>query len=54
MPLYEYECESCKKVFTVALSLREHEEGKLVCPGCGSKQVQQLISPFIAKTVSKT
>jgi putative FmdB family regulatory protein len=53
MPLYEYECRTCKKVFTVALTLREHEQGKVTCPGCGSEQVAQLITSFIAKTVSK-
>jgi putative FmdB family regulatory protein len=54
MPVYEYECQKCHKVFTAALSLREHEQGQAACPGCGSKQVTQLISSFIAKTASKT
>jgi putative FmdB family regulatory protein len=53
MPVYEYECTACKKTFTVALTFKEHEGG-VVCPGCGSKQVTQLISSFIAKTNSKT
>lgn len=53
MPMYEYECEKCKKTFTLALSFKEHEEGA-VCPECGSKKVTQLISSFIAKTASKT
>jgi len=52
--MYEYECQDCKKVFTVALSLRQHEQDKQACPGCGSKKVGQLISSFIAKTASKT
>lgn len=54
MPLYEYECQKCKKVFTVALTLNEHEQGKMSCPGCGSNRIAQLISSFIAKTASKT
>lgn len=54
MPIYEYECQNCHKVFTAALSLREHDQGKAACPGCGSKQVTQLITPFNAKTSSKT
>ncbi len=53
MPVYEYKCNGCKKTFTVAISLKEHERGKVVCPGCGSRQVTQLISQFIAKTVGK-
>jgi putative FmdB family regulatory protein len=54
MPMYEYECEKCKKTFTVALSFKEHDQGVAACPGCGSKKVNQLISSFIAKTASKT
>jgi len=54
MPLYEYRCLKCHKVFTVVLTLKEHEQGEAACPGCRSKEVGQLISAFIAKTASKT
>ena len=54
MPLYEYECHNCKKIFTAVLSLREHERKETVCPGCGSKEVEQLMSAFVAHTASKT
>ena len=54
MPLYEFECQKCKNIFTVVLSLREHEMEGVACPGCGSKKVMQLMSTFIAKTESKT
>ena len=54
MPLYEYECKSCTKIFIAALTLREHEQGGVACPGCGSKDVAQLISAFTAKTDRKT
>ncbi len=54
MPLYEYECQNCKKIFTEVLTLKEHERGEMACPSCGSKEVRQLISPFIAHTASKT
>jgi len=54
MPLYEYECTACGKIFTAALSLREHGEKSVACPGCGSKKVEQLITPFIAKTERKS
>jgi putative FmdB family regulatory protein len=55
MPVYEYKCNACKnkKTFTVAISFKEHERGEVVCPGCGSRQVTQLISQFTAKTESK-
>jgi putative FmdB family regulatory protein len=54
MPIYEYECASCGKLFTAALSLREHDEKITACPGCGSKKVEQLISAFTAKTDRKS
>lgn len=54
IPIYEYECRDCKKIFTAALSIREHEEKKTVCPGCGSSMGEPLISSFTAKTDSKT
>jgi len=55
MPIYEYKCLNCEKVFIAAISLSEKQRGAIVlCPGCDSKDVRQLISPFIAKTASKT
>ena len=54
MPLYEYECQNCKNIFTEVLTLREHETEEVACPSCGSRQVKQPISTFIAHTASKT
>jgi putative FmdB family regulatory protein len=54
MPLYDYECKECQKVFTAALTLREHASKEAACPGCGSKNLEQLISGFIAKTDRKS
>lgn len=54
MPMYEYECQTCKKVFTLALSFNQHDHNRVTCPGCQSSEVRQLISSFIAKTASKT
>jgi len=54
MPSYEYRCPSCKKKFTVILSMREHEARKAKCPKCGGKKLEQLISQFMAKTSRKS
>ncbi|HLB03118.1 MAG TPA: FmdB family zinc ribbon protein [Nitrospiria bacterium] len=54
MPLYEYQCQDCEKLFTVALSLAGHNHAKVQYTGCGSKNVEQVISSFFAKTDSKT
>ena len=54
MPLYDYKCLKCGKECLVALTLKEHERGEAVCPSCGSKELEQLITNFIARTGSKS
>lgn len=55
MPLYEYKCYNCEKVFIVAITLSEKERGATVrCPGCDSKDVRPLTSPLVAGTAGKT
>jgi putative FmdB family regulatory protein len=54
MPSYEYRCPSCKKKFTLILSMREHEARKAKCPKCGGKKLEQLISQFMARTSRKS
>ena len=47
MPLYEYRCESCSRVFE---SYRRPGEGNEVesCPSCGGKARRERISLFSA------
>ena len=54
MPLYDYECQNCGKIFTAVLSLKEHERGEIRCPGCNSKDVRQMVSHFVAQTSKKS
>jgi putative FmdB family regulatory protein len=54
MPTYEYQCMKCDEVFTVVLSLAEHEKKKVSCPKCKSKKVKQQISHFMTKTSRKS
>lgn len=54
MPLYDYKCLKCGKECLLALTLKEHENGAATCPSCGSKELEQLITSFIARTSSKT
>ncbi|MGB7622122.1 MAG: zinc ribbon domain-containing protein [Terriglobia bacterium] len=54
MPIYEFECLKCKKIFSLVLSLAEYEKKKPACPKCGSKQVEQLVEQFFAVTSKKS
>lgn len=54
MPTYDFRCKKCKKKFSTMLSLREHEKGKVNCPKCKGKQVEQLVTHFMTKTSSKS
>jgi putative FmdB family regulatory protein len=46
MPLYEYRCESCQKVFEAYKRLSD--DGREVCPVCGGKSSRVRISLFRA------
>jgi putative FmdB family regulatory protein len=43
MPIHEYECLSCRKLFQELVMKREEEEA-LLCPGCGSAKLKKLLS----------
>jgi putative FmdB family regulatory protein len=45
MPVYEYKCSNCGKVFEITCHLSEREQ-LAVCPDCGSKQVAPVFSSF--------
>ena len=52
MPTYEYTCKQCGERFELILSFGEHEK-KHKCPKCGSTELEQRISPFVAVTSKK-
>ncbi|MGB7574667.1 MAG: zinc ribbon domain-containing protein [Thermodesulfobacteriota bacterium] len=54
MPSYDYRCPNCKKKFTAILSIGEHDAGKVKCPKCGGKKLEQLITGFQVKTSRKS
>ncbi len=43
MPIYEYACTPCGKVFE-ELVIRRSDEAEVACPACRSKKVARLIS----------
>jgi putative FmdB family regulatory protein len=54
MPTYEYRCTKCEKVFSVVMSMAEHDQTNVRCPACGSGEVVQQYSTFYAKTSKKS
>jgi putative FmdB family regulatory protein len=54
MPTYVYQCEKCGEEFTLIISLKEYETGKVNCPKCSSHEVKQQLTSFTAKTSRKS
>jgi len=41
MPQYEFFCHNCNRPFSKTLTPTEYKEGTVVCPHCGSEEVEQ-------------
>jgi putative FmdB family regulatory protein len=54
MPEYHFVCKDCKKPFSKVLTLSEYETAKITCPKCGSREVEQQISPSYTSPRSKS
>ena len=54
MPHYEFCCQNCKKLFSGILSLVDYKEGEILCPHCGSKNIEQRWSAVNAITSKKS
>ena len=49
MPLFEYQCMNCGKVFEVFTQRRELSSAPK-CPACGKTDVERLLSSFSGTT----
>jgi putative FmdB family regulatory protein len=54
MSTYEYQCVDCKHVFTVSMTVAEHEKKKVECPECKITKVRWHPTPFYAVTSKKS
>ncbi len=50
MPIFEYACQKCGKVFEKLVLGKSTAE--LLCPDCGSKRVEQKFSAFATATTA--
>ncbi len=41
MPHYEFFCHSCNRPFSKTFSPMEHKDARIICPYCGSEEVEQ-------------
>ncbi|HET6410576.1 MAG TPA: zinc ribbon domain-containing protein [Anaeromyxobacter sp.] len=53
MPIYEYACRACGKVFEAFL-LRRTDEAEVACPDCATREVERVISRPAAVSGSGT
>jgi putative FmdB family regulatory protein len=54
MPIYEYRCTQCDHRWSATASVGEHERDRPTCPECRSTAVEQVFTPFFAKTIRKS
>jgi putative FmdB family regulatory protein len=54
MPHYEFICHACKKTFSKILALVDYKEGEILCPHCGSRNLEQRWSAFSVITSKKS
>jgi putative FmdB family regulatory protein len=46
MPIFEFKCTKCKTVFEEFVFSASTDTSKLVCPECGEKNAEKLMSAF--------
>jgi putative FmdB family regulatory protein len=50
MPIFEYTCKKCGKVFEKLVLGRNGDE--ILCPKCGSKKTEQVFSTFATSSAA--
>ncbi len=53
MPIYEYECQQCKKTSELLIGVSQ-SKGQIKCNHCGSEKMNKKISSGFVSTGSKT
>jgi len=54
MPVYEFECKACKKIFSLVMPVIEAGKRKISCPHCDHTKTRQIISVFSVVTARKS
>lgn len=48
MPVFEYQCERCGRLFDIFMQRRE-DAAEVACPSCGEKDVRRMLSTFASQ-----
>lgn len=48
MPVFEYQCERCGRVFDV-FTQRPRDAAEVACPSCGEHDVKRVLSTFASQ-----
>ena len=54
MPIYDYRCGKCHKVFSITESIVAHGTRKVRCPNCKSTRVERVFGTFFPNTSKKS
>ncbi|HID97067.1 MAG TPA: zinc ribbon domain-containing protein [Thermodesulfobacteriaceae bacterium] len=52
MPIYEFNCRKCNRNFEKFV-FSSKQEGAMRCPGCGSAEVEKIMSSFSCSSGSQ-
>jgi putative FmdB family regulatory protein len=54
MPTYEYECKKCRNLFSLVMSVGDHDKKKVRCPKCKSEETKHVVEPVFVTTARKS
>jgi DNA-directed RNA polymerase subunit RPC12/RpoP len=54
MPEPMFFCHSCKKIFRKVTAVSQYDEGEIVCPHCGSDDIEESRLAFCDRPTKKS
>jgi putative FmdB family regulatory protein len=54
MPVYIFSCVKCKAQFEKAMTVARREKARPVCPQCGGRKVEPVLTACFVKTTRKS
>lgn len=54
MPTYSYQCQACRKSFSLRMTIAEYDKARTKCPKCGSRKIRRRIKSIAVITSKKS